>query len=242
MSQTRCAVIAGAGSGTGAEVGKRLAREGWPVVLARRNRDALDDLVGEIEAGGGRALAVGADAGDEDQVAALFDQAEQAFGAPQIVISTTAGFLSADVVDTEVEDFDALWRDCARSGFLIGRESARRMLPRGDGTILFVGATASVKQNAGFAAFAAAKHGLRAIAGSLAREVGPKGIHVAHIVVDGIIDVPRVQAEMPELAAAKGPGGLIDPGSIAETLLWLHRQPRDAWTFELDLRAFAEPW
>jgi NADP-dependent 3-hydroxy acid dehydrogenase YdfG len=138
--------------------------------------------------------------------------------------------------------FEALWRASALGGFLIGREAARRMLSRGSGSILFVGATASVKSSAGFAAFGAGKQGLRAVAGSLARELGPAGIHVGHLVIDGIIDVPHVHQRMPEIAAAKGEGGLIEPSSIAATLLWLHRQPRDAWTFELDLRPFNEPW
>ena len=115
-------------------------------------------------------------------------------------------------------------------------------MPRGTGSILLTGATASVKAGAGFAAFAAGKHGLRAVAQSMAKELGPKGVHVAHLIVDGIIDVPRVYQRMPELAAAKGSDGLISPRNIADIYLWVHRQPRDAWTFELDIRPFKEPW
>lgn len=237
-----CAMVVGAGSGTGAEVAKLLAAEGYAVVLARRDLASLAPLVAEIEQRGGSALAVAADASDEAQVAALFDTAEQGFGTPELVVFNVAGISMGNVADTDVAQFEEMWRASALGGFLIGREAARRMLPRRSGSILFVGATASVKSSAGFAAFGAGKQGLRAVAGSLAREVGPDGIHVGHLVIDGIIDVPRVHERMPEIAAVKGEGGLIDPASIAATLLWLHRQPRDAWTFELDLRPFKEPW
>ena len=237
-----CAVVVGAGSGTGAEVAKLLAAEGYSVVLARRDAAWLAPLVAEIEQQGGDALAVAADASDETQVALLFDAAEQRFGPPELVVFNVAGITMGQVVDTDTGQFEDMWRASSLGGFLVGREAARRMLPRGSGSILFVGATASVKSSAGFAAFGAGKQGLRAVAGSLARELGPEGIHVGHLIIDGIIDVPRVHERMPEIAAAKGEGGLIDPKSIAATLLWLHKQPRDAWTFELDLRPFKEPW
>ena len=242
MSKGRCAVIVGTGTGTGAELARLLAAEGYPLVLARRDAAALQALCSEIEAAGGRALPVSADAADETAVAALFDAAEQQFGAPELVVFNVAGITMGQAVDTSLTQFEDMWNASARGGFLVGREAARRMLPLGAGSILFVGATASVKASAGFSAFACGKHGLRAIAGSLARELGPLGIHVGHLIIDGIIDVPRVRERMPEMLQAKGEGGLIDPKSIAATLLWLHRQPRDAWTFELDLRPFKEPW
>ncbi len=237
-----CAVVVGAGSGTGAELAKLLAAEGYSVVLARRDAASLAPLVAEIEQQGGDALAVAADASDEAQVAALFDAAEQRFGPPELVVFNVAGITMGKVVDTSVGQFEDMWRAASLGGFLVGREAARRMLPRGSGSVLFVGATASVKSSAGFAAFGAGKQGLRAVAGSLARELGPEGIHVGHVIIDGIIDVPRVRERMPEIAATKGEGGLIDPRSVAATLLWLHLQPRNAWTFELDLRPFKEPW
>lgn len=239
---TKCAMVVGAGTGTGAELARLLADEGYAVVLARRDAASLAPLVAAIEQGGGAALAVAADASDEAQVAALFAAAEQRFGPPELVVFNVAGILMGQVVDTTGAQFEEMWRASSLGGFLVGREAARRMLPLGAGSILFVGATASVKSSAGFAAFAAGKQGLRALAGSLAREVGPKGLHVGHLVIDGVIDVPRVRERMPELVAAKGEDGLIDPKSIAATLLWLHRQPRAAWTFELDLRPFNEPW
>lgn len=238
----RSAVIVGAGTGTGAEIAKRFAAEGYGVALARRNAAALAPLVEEIEAAGGRAAAVGVDAGDEAGVSGLFEQAESTLGLVEVAVFNAAGITRQPVVETSVEEFERVWRATSLGGFLVGREAARRMLPRGTGTILFTGATASVKASANFAAFAAGKHGLRAVAQSLAKELGPQGVHVAHVIVDGIIDVPRVRELMPEAAAALGEDGMLDPASIADAYLWLHRQRRDAWTFELDLRPFKESW
>jgi NAD(P)-dependent dehydrogenase (short-subunit alcohol dehydrogenase family) len=237
-----CTVVVGAGSGTGAEIARRFAAEGYAVALARRDADALSRLAQEIGAVGGRAKTFGADASDEAAVARLFEEAEQALGPVEVAVFNAAGFVRRPILETTFVDFANMWRTAALGGFLVGREAARRMTPRGRGTILFSGATASIKASANFAAFAAGKHGLRAVAQSMARELGPKGIHVAHIVIDGIIDVPRVHRDMPELATSQAPNGLINPKSIAETFLWLHRQPPDAWTFELDIRPFNEPW
>jgi len=242
MKRTQCAVVVGAGNGTGAEVAKLLAREGYSVTLARRSADAMAPLVAEIESSGGAALAVGADASDEEQVAMLFDQAERHFGAPRIVVFNAAGFAKGSIRETSSADFEEIWRATSYGGFVVGREAARRMEFQGEGSILFTGATAAIKASAGFAAFAAGKHGLRAVAQSMAKELGPEGIHVAHLIVDGVIDVPRVLLHMADLAASKGENGLVDPKSIAATLLWLHHQPRDAWTFELDIRPFKESW
>jgi NAD(P)-dependent dehydrogenase (short-subunit alcohol dehydrogenase family) len=242
MSQNGCAVVVGAGTGTGSEIAKLLAREGYGVALARRDSAALRELVDEIECAGGAAVAVSADASDESDVVALFDRAESRFGVPEIAVFNAGGFAMGSALETDRETFEQMWRASACGGFLVGREAARRMTPAGRGTILFTGATAAVKASANFAAFAAGKHGLRAVAQSLARELGPRGLHVAHLIIDGIIDVPRVHDTMPDMAAAKGEDGLIDPTSIAATMLWLHRQPRNAWTFELDLRPYKESW
>ena len=242
MTQNSCAVVVGAGTGTGTEVAKMLAREGYPVVLVRRNADALAPLVAEIESAGGSAKAIAADASDEAQVKGVFDQAESRFGTPHFTLFNAAGFVMGSVLDLDTQTFEEMWRATSYGGFLVGREAARRMVPNGEGTILFTGATAAVKAGANFAAFAAGKHGLRAVAQSMAKELGPRGIHVAHLIIDGIIDVPRVHEQMPDLAKSKGENGLIEPSSIADTMLWLHRQPRNAWTFELDLRPFKETW
>ena len=237
-----CVVVVGAGNGTGAEVAKRFARDGYSVAVARRNAEALGPLVAEIEAAGGTARAFAADASDESAVAALFENAEAALGAVEVAVFNAAGFTMGSVLDTTVEAFEDMWRASALGGFLVGREAARRMAPRGHGTILFTGATAAMKASANFAAFASGKHGLRAVAQSMAKELGPKGIHVAHAIIDGIIDVPRMQEAVRDFAAAKGEDGLIDPRAIAEMYFWLHQQPRNAWTFELDLRPYAESW
>jgi NAD(P)-dependent dehydrogenase (short-subunit alcohol dehydrogenase family) len=234
--------VVGAGSGTGAEVAKLLAKEGFAVVVARRNEAALKPLVVEIETDGGSAIAAAGDASDEYHVESLFDQVESSFGPPSFVLYNAAGFSMGPIAETSTEEFVAMWRAASFGGFVVGREAARRMVPQGQGTILFTGATAAVKASANFSAFAASKHGLRAVAQSMAKELGPQGIHVAHLVIDGVIDVPRVRDQMPDLAASKGEDGLIDPRSIAATMLWLHRQPRNAWTFELDLRPFKESW
>jgi NAD(P)-dependent dehydrogenase (short-subunit alcohol dehydrogenase family) len=172
----------------------------------------------------------------------MFDLAERELGPPDVVVFNAAGFMMASVFETTGEQFEEMWKATALGGFTVAGEAALRMLPHGRGTILFTGATAAVKASARFAAFAAGKHGLRAVAQSMAKELGPQGIHVAHLIIDGIIDVPRVHEQMPDFAASKGEDGLIDPKHIADTMVWLHSQPRDAWTFELDLRPFKESW
>ncbi len=237
-----CAVIVGAGTGTGSEVAKRFARAGYAVAVARRNADALAPLVAEIEAAGSRAKPFSVDASDEDAVIKLFDDAEGELGPVEVTVFNAAGFTTSSILEATKQDFEAMWQASSLGGFLVGREAARRMVPRGRGTIIFTGATAALKASARFAAFAAGKHGLRAVAQSMAKELGPQGVHVAHVIIDGVIDVPRVHESMPELAASKGEAGLVDPKSIAESYLLLHQQPRNAWTFELDLRPFAEPW
>lgn len=236
------AIIVGAGTGTGAEVAKLFAKAGYGVAVARRNADALTSLVAEIEQSGAHAKSVGADASDERAVIDLFDTAERALGSVEVAVFNAAGIMRGSILETTKNDFELMWRASALGGFLVGREAARRMTTRGRGTIIFTGATASTKASANFAAFAAGKHGLRAVAQSMAKELGPKGIHVAHVIVDGVINVQRSREMIPNRTEAKGPDGLIDAKSIAESYLWLHKQPRDSWTFELDLRPAIEPW
>lgn len=236
------AIIVGAGTGTGAEVAKLFAKAGYGVAVARRNAYALTSLVAEIEQSGAHAKSVGADASDERAVIDLFDTAERALGPVEVAVFNAAGIMRGSILETTKNDFELMWRASALGGFLVGREAARRMTTRGRGTIIFTGATASTKASANFAAFAAGKHGLRAVAQSMAKELGPKGIHVAHVIVDGVINVQRSREMIPDRTEAKGPDGLIDAKSIAESYLWLHKQPRDSWTFELDLRPAIEPW
>lgn len=234
------AVIVGAGGGLGAALARRFAKGGLAVAVARRNTDALASLVNEISAAGGTARAYGADATSEAQIEDLFNRAETDLGPVRAAIFNAGSILIKPSIETDTDEFRALWETCCLGGFLTGRAAARRMLPRGAGTILFTGATAALRGGARFAAFASAKFGLRALAQSMARELGPEGIHVAHVVVDGIIDGPRTRSFTSGRSIA--PDGILDPDHIAQTYWSVYEQPRSAWTFELDLRPYAEKW
>ncbi len=236
-----CCVI-GAGDATGAAVARRFAREGHPVCVARRNSAALQPLVDGITARGGQAHAFALDARREEQVSAFFEQVESGVGPVEVVVFNVGGNVRLPILETTAQKYFKVWEMCALAGFLVGREAARAMLPRGRGTLLFTGATASLRGGAGFAAFAGGKAALRALAQSMARELGPRGLHVAHVVVDGLIDTAFSREHFAARVAAAGPDGILNPEHIAEAYWWLHRQPRDAWTFELDLRPSVETW
>jgi NAD(P)-dependent dehydrogenase (short-subunit alcohol dehydrogenase family) len=235
------ALVFGAGAGLGGALARRFARGGLHAALVRRNADELAPLVAEIEAAGGRATAFAADARREEDVARVFEEAER-LGPVEVAIHNIGANVAFPIRATEARKYFKIWELACFSGFLVGREAARRMGARGRGTIFFTGATASVRGRAGFAAFAGAKHGLRALAESMARELGPEGIHVAHVVVDGPIDMPWIRANFPELVASRPADGLLAPDAIAESYWALHCQSRSAWTFELDLRPWVEPW
>ena len=243
-SQNRPAVccVIGAGDATGSAVARRFEREGYTVCVARRSAAALQPLVDSIVAQGGQARAFGLDARREEQVSAFFDQVEAEVGPVEVVVFNVGGNVRFPILETTAQKYFKVWEMCAQAGFLVGREAARAMLPRGRGSILFTGATASVRGAAGFAAFAGGKAALRALAQSMARELGPQGLHVAHVVVDGMIDTAFARENFAERVAAAGPDGILNPEHVAEAYWWLHRQPRDAWTFELDLRPFVERW
>lgn len=217
------AVIGGAGEGLGAALGRRFAAGGFDVILSSRSTEGI-----------GRA-----DLRNEDEVVALFDRLE-ARGPVEVAVFNAGANFRASILDTPAEMFEKVWRLGCYAGFLFGREAARRMVPRGKGTLLFTGATASVRGSAQFAAFAAAKGALRQVAQSMARELGPKGIHVAHVVVDGMIDNRRTRERMAERAKELPPEGMLATDAIAELFWQLHAQPRSAWTFEADLRPWAE--
>ena len=230
--------IVGAGDYIGAAIARRFAREGYLVHAGRRNGDKLAPLVAEIEATGGRCAGASLDARQEDQVVAFIATADAA--APlEAVIFNVGGNVNFPILDTTERVFRKVWEMACYAGFLTGREAARAMLPRGKGSLFFTGATASLRGGKGYAAFASAKFGLRAIAQSLARELGPQGIHVAHLVIDSGVDTAWVRER---IAARGGPSDrtLMDPDSIADAYWRLHTQPRDAWTHELDLRPFNE--
>ena len=238
----RVALIVGAGESTGAALARRFAREGFVACVARRSADKLTPLVAQIEAAGGRARAFGTDARNEEEVAALVREIEEGIGPIEVAVFNIGANVLASIVEETPRKYRKVWELGAFAGFLVGREVALRMVQRGRGTILFTGATASLRGGAGFAAFAGAKHGLRALAQSMARELGPQGIHVAHVVIDGAIDTPFIRDNFPERYALKDKDGILQPDAIAENYWMLHRQPRSAWTFEMDLRPWCEKW
>lgn len=235
------ALIVGAGENLGAAIARRFAREGLHVVVSRRRGD-LDSLVESIRAAGGAATAMPADARDEDAVRELFERVESSIGPLAVVVFNVGGNVRFPISETTSRVYRKVWEMCALGGFHVGREAALRMLPRGQGTILFTGATASLRGGSGFAAFAGGKHALRALAQSMARELGPKGVHVGHVVIDGPIESEATRQLFPEAYASRGPGGILQPADIAELYWQLHSQPRTAWTFELDVRTSVEPW
>jgi len=243
MSQQKAALIIGAGDATGGAIARRFAREGFVACVTRRTATKLEPLVREIEQDGGKAHAFGSDARREDDVLALFATIERDIGPVEVLVFNVGGNVRFSIRETTARVYTKVWEMCALGGFLNGREAARVMVPRQRGTILFTGATASVRGGSGYAAFAGGKHALRALAQSMARELGPEGIHVAHVVIDGAIDTNFIRERFPDrYAAGKDTGGILNPESIAENYWMLHSQPRDAWTHELDLRPWSEKW
>ena len=242
MAQNKVALVIGAGEATGGAIARRFAREGFLTCVTRRNADKLQPLVEQIEKAGGKAKAFGSDARREEQVAELVQGIERDLGPIEVCVFNVGGNVRFPIRETTARVYTKVWEMAALAGFLVGREAARVMVPRGQGTILFTGATASLRGGKGFAAFAGAKHALRALAQSMARELGPEGIHVAHVVIDGGIDTPFIRENFPERYALKDKAGILDPEAIAENYWQLHRQPRSAWTHELDLRPWMESW
>ena len=239
---TALVVGVGAEQGLGAALGRRFAAGGHHVLLAGRTPDRLERAAQAIGSAGGSAEAVVADATQEDAVVRLFDRAMapgQGLEPVDLVAFNAGNNRRVGLRETEAALFEEFWRVGCLAGFLVGREAARRMAPLGRGTILFTGATGSLRGGTGFAAFAAAKAGLRMVAQSMAREFGPMGLHVAHVVIDGGIDGERLRRAFPE-RAAMGEDGLLHPDAIAETYWQIHRQQRSAWTHEVDLRPFRE--
>lgn len=235
-------MIIGAGDGTGGAITKRFAREGYIACPVRRSASKLQPLVDEITASGGKVRAFGCDARKEDEVIALVEEIERDVGAIDVAVFNVGANVPASILEETARKYFKIWEMACFAGFLMGREVARRMIARQRGTILFTGASASLRGREHFAAFAGAKHGLRALAQSMARELGPQGIHVAHVVIDGAIDTEFIRSNFPQTYALKEQDGILDPAHIADQFWMLHTQPRDAWTFELDLRPWTERW
>jgi NAD(P)-dependent dehydrogenase (short-subunit alcohol dehydrogenase family) len=244
MSDRKVCLVVGAGIGVGGSIAKAFAKEGMAVVMTRRprNLDQLEALAAEIRADGGEAHAMGVDARDEAEMTALFDRIETEIGPLEVVVFNIGANVHFNIRDTTTRVYSKVWEMAALAGFLTGREAARVMVPRGRGRILFTGATASVRGREGFSAFAGAKHALRALAQSMARELGPQGIHIAHIICDGSIDGAFTRERMPDADERLARGEILDPDEIARNYVWLHNQGRSAWTFEIDLRPWTETW
>lgn len=240
-SGTAVVVGVGAPSGLGAALARRFAREGLRVIVAGRTLEKLIATVEAIREAGGLAEAKVTDATCLNDVAALFDKAD-AGPALELVAYNVGNNIMLPFLNTDADVFAEVWRQNALGGFLVGQEAVRRLLPNQRGTLLFTGATASVRARPPFIAFASAKAALRAVAQGLAREFGPQGLHVAHVIIDGVIQGDYAQSKFPDFVKAKGSDGLIEVDAIAETYWALHRQPRSAWTHELDLRPFKEPF
>ena len=238
----KVALVIGAGDATGGAIARRFAREGYIACLTRRSADKLQPLVDSIRAEGHQAFGYGSDARKEEEVAALFERIEAEHGPVEVLVFNIGANVPCSILEETARKYFKIWEMACLSGFLTGQQAARRMVARGRGTILFTGATAGLRGSANFAAFAGAKHALRALAQSMARELGPKNIHVAHVVVDGAIDTEFIRSNFPERYAMKDQDGILNPDHIAENYWYLHTQPRDAWTFELDLRPYMERW
>ncbi|WP_428484686.1 SDR family NAD(P)-dependent oxidoreductase [Rhodopila sp.] len=240
------AAVIGAGDFIGGAIAKKFAAEGFTVFAGRRNGEKLAPLVTEIEATGGRIMARSLDARREADIAAFLRQADGQ--APlQVCIFNVGANVNFPLLDTTDRVFRKVWEMACYAGFLTAREAARLMLPHGGGALFFTGATASLRGGAGYAAFSAAKFGLRAVAQSAARELGPKNIHVAHLVIDAGVDTAWVRGRIKDREGEDAlrnldPNRLMQPDSVAETYWRLYQQPRDAWTFELEIRPFGEKW
>jgi NAD(P)-dependent dehydrogenase (short-subunit alcohol dehydrogenase family) len=242
VSDKKAILVIGAGDATGGAIARRFAREGYVACVTRRSADKLEPLVAQIRAEGGEAHGFGSDARKEEEMVSLVERIEREIAPIEVAVFNIGANVRFGITDTTARVYYKVWEMACFSGFLMGREAARVMLPRGRGTIIFTGATASLRGREGFAAFAGAKHALRALAQSMARELWPKGIHVAHPIIDGAIDTEWIRENFPQRYALKESGGIVNPEHIADLYWQIHMQPRDAWTHETELRPWMEPW
>ena len=240
----KTALIIGAGDATGGAVARRFAREGFTACVTRRSLDKLQPLLDQIQADGGTCHGFASDARKEEEVVALVEQIESTIGPIEVLVFNIGANAPSSILDETARKYFKIWEMACFGGFLNGREVAKRMVGRASKerfqTIIFTGATASLRGSANFAAFAGAKHALRALAQSMARELGPLGIHVAHSIIDGAIDTAFIRDNFPERYAMKAQDGILNPDHIADAYVMVHKQPRDAWTHELDLRPYLE--
>jgi NAD(P)-dependent dehydrogenase (short-subunit alcohol dehydrogenase family) len=242
MTSKKAVLVIGAGDATGGAIARRFAREGYIACVTRRNADKLAPLVAQIGEEGGVAHAFGSDARKEEDMIALFNEIETNIAPIEAAVFNIGANVHFTITETTARVYHKVWEMACFAGFLMGREAAKVMLPRGRGSIFFTGATASLRGRAGYSAFAGAKHALRALAQSMARELGPQGIHVAQLIVDGAIDTEFIRENFPERYKLKERDGILNPDHIADAYWMLHQQPKDAWTHELDLRPWIEEW
>ena len=235
-------LVMGAGDAIGSAIARKFALQGHPVCLVRRSSEKLKPLVENIESLGGKAYGFACDARNEEQVVALFKEIEETLGELEAVVFNIGANVPMGILGTSSKKFYKIWEMACFAGFLTGREAAKYMTKRKRGSILFTGATASVRGGAAFAAFSSAKQGLKAVAQSMARELGPQNIHVAHVVIDAMVDTDFINNNFSSLVDAAGEDGIVNPDDLADNYVMLHQQPRNAWTFELDVRPWGEKW
>ena len=238
----RSALIVGAGDAIGAAILKRFSRAGYNTVGVRRNPEKIASVISELQKEGHKAKVLKCDARKEDEIVELFSKIETEVAPLEVVVFNVGANVPMKIMETPTKKFYKIWEMACLGGFLTGREAAKYLVPRKKGTIIFTGATASLRGAAGFGAFASAKSGLRAVAQSLAKEIMPLGIHVAHVVIDAAVDTEFVRQILPQMKPKRQPDDIVNPDSIAELYYQIHRQSPDAWTFESDLRPWCEKW
>jgi NAD(P)-dependent dehydrogenase (short-subunit alcohol dehydrogenase family) len=240
MTKGHVAVIAGTGPALGRALAERFAQGGYETVIASRNKTKLEDIARAIGDAGGGIHTIAADLTEPKAVKALFDEAGK-FGPLAVTVFNAGNMHSGPILEIDPADFEKVWRVACYAGFLVGQEAARRMVPNKAGTLIFTGATASLRGGAQFVTFASAKAGLRSVAQSMARSLGKEGIHVAHVVIDGVIDTELHRKHRPDLYKRLADADcLMKPSEIAQVYYALHEQPKSAWSFEIDMRPAAE--
>ncbi|GAB5501670.1 SDR family oxidoreductase [Pyruvatibacter sp.] len=244
MADKKSCLVIGAGDDTGSAIARAFAREGMVSCVVRRDRhaEALEALAQSIRDEGHEAIAMPADARDEDEMVALVDRIEKDVGPIEVAVFNIGANVRFPIADTTARVYRKVWEMACFAGFLMGREVAKRMMERERGTIIFTGATASFRGRETLSAFAGAKHALRALAQSMARELGPKNIHVAHTILDGAIDSNFIREQFPNVDQLRDEDAILNPDHIAQNYVMLHKQERTAWTHELDMRPWKETW
>ncbi len=242
MNSKKVALVVGAGDAIGGAIAKEFATKGFTVCMVRRSAEPIKAYAETLRKDGFDAYGYGVDARREELVVDLFNEIEESIGEIEVVVFNIGANVPMSILDTSAKKFFKIWEMACFSGFLVGREAARLMTPRKKGSIIFTGATASIRGGSVFGAFASAKHGLRALAQSMARELGPHNIHVAHVIIDAAVETQWIRDNHPDYEKLSAKDGVVQPADLAKNYVMLHEQPRNAWTFELDVRPWVEKW